>query len=54
MSQTIIKSEVLMKQLRALIDIPDKVQKLVLTLEVGEVATVSFQCLVTEHKASEQ
>ena len=54
MSKTIIRSEVLMTQLKSLIEIPDNLQRLVLTLEVGELAVVSFQCLATEHKASEQ
>ena len=43
-----------MTQLKSLIEIPDNLQRLVLTLEVGELAVVSFQCLATEHKASEQ
>jgi hypothetical protein len=54
MSQTAIRSEVLMQQLKSLIEIPDNVQRLVLTLEVGELAVVSFQCLATEQQSIEQ
>ena len=43
-----------MKQLKSLIEIPDKVQKLVLTLEIGELAIVSFQCLATEQQVIER
>ena len=54
MSKTKIRSEVLMQQLKPLIQIPDNLQRLVLTLEVGELAVVAFEGFATEQQAREK
>ena len=54
MSKTTIRSEVLMQQLKPLIQTPDNLRRLVLVLEAGELAVFAFECFATEQQAREQ
>jgi hypothetical protein len=48
--KTVIKSDVLFRQLKQLIEIPQHVRKMDLRLEINEPVEVIFECYATEPK----
>jgi hypothetical protein len=52
--KTIIKSDVLFRQLKQFIEIPQHVRKMHLKLEINEPVEVIFECYATEPKADKE
>ena len=52
--KTVIKSEVLFRQLKQLIEIPQHVRKMELRLEINEPVEVIFECYAIEPKVDKE